>query len=142
MIVCADTSFIASLYAEESHSAEADRRMSPGTSVLITPLNRAELAHAFSFQVFRARITELRTRTLWQQFEQDCRQGIWLEVDLPENAWENCIDLARRYGPTLGIRTLDSLHVASALELGAEKFWTFDERQARLAAAVGLDTEA
>ena len=50
------------------------------------------------------------------------------------------LDLARRHGPTLGIRTLDSLHVACALELKAEKFWTFDERQARLAEAVGLDT--
>jgi len=34
--------------------------------------------------------------------------------------------------------TLDTLHVASALELGAERFWTFDERQAKLARAVGL----
>lgn len=33
-----------------------------------------------------------------------------------------------------------SLHVASALELGAERFWTFDERQERLAQAAGLDT--
>jgi hypothetical protein len=30
--------------------------------------------------------------------------------------------------------------VACALELKAEKFRTFDERQARLAEAVGLDT--
>jgi predicted nucleic acid-binding protein len=58
---------------------------------------------------------------------------------LPEDAWSVCSDLARRYGPTLGVRTLDSLHVACALELKADKFWTFDERQAKLAEAVGLD---
>jgi predicted nucleic acid-binding protein len=34
--------------------------------------------------------------------------------------------------------TLDTLHIACALELTAESFWTFDERQARLAKAVGL----
>ncbi len=34
--------------------------------------------------------------------------------------------------------TLDTLHVASALELGAERFWTFDEQQAKLAKAAGL----
>ena len=34
--------------------------------------------------------------------------------------------------------TLDTLHVASALQLGAERFFTFDERQANLARAVGL----
>lgn len=38
------------------------------------------------------------------------------------------------------MRTLDSLHAASALELGAERFWTFDERQEGLAQAAGLDT--
>ena len=54
--------------------------------------------------------------------------------------WETCIDLSKKYGPTLGVRTLDSLHVACALELKADKFWTFDERQAKLAEAVGLDT--
>jgi predicted nucleic acid-binding protein len=56
--------------------------------------------------------------------------------------WNASIDLARRYGPTLGVRTLDSLHVACALELRAKRFWTFDERQARLAEAAGLDTSA
>jgi predicted nucleic acid-binding protein len=61
---------------------------------------------------------------------------------LPERVWETSIDLARRHGPTLGVRTLDSLHVACALELRAERFWTFDEQQAKLAEAVGLDTSA
>jgi predicted nucleic acid-binding protein len=38
------------------------------------------------------------------------------------------------------VRTLDSLHVACALELKADRFWTFDERQAKLARARGLRT--
>jgi len=40
----------------------------------------------------------------------------------------------------LGMRTLDTLHVACAMELKAERFWTFDERQAKLARAKGLRT--
>jgi predicted nucleic acid-binding protein len=63
---------------------------------------------------------------------------MWVEVAVPENAFEVCADLARRYGPRLGVRTLDTLHVACALQLKAERFWTFDERQAKLAKAVGL----
>jgi predicted nucleic acid-binding protein len=61
---------------------------------------------------------------------------------LPRKAWETAIRLARRFAPTIGVRTLDSLHVACALELKAQKFWTFDDRQARLAEVVGLDTSA
>jgi predicted nucleic acid-binding protein len=140
LIVYADSSFIASVYAQESHSVEADRRMASRPRVFLTPLNRSELAHAFAFQVFRSRISETGAQTLWRQFERDCQTELWLSVDLPLSAWETSIDLARLHGPTLGIRTLDSLHVACALELNAERFWTFDARQERLAQAVGLNT--
>jgi predicted nucleic acid-binding protein len=47
-------------------------------------------------------------------------------------------DFARHCGPKLGLRTRDSLHVACALELKAGRFWTLDERQAKLAKAQGL----
>jgi len=57
---------------------------------------------------------------------------------MPEQAFERCAEIGHRYGPKLGIRTLDSLHVACALELKAEQFWTFDERQGKLAKITGL----
>jgi predicted nucleic acid-binding protein len=72
------------------------------------------------------------------QFASDEAANLWSETPLPENAFELCADLARRYGAKLGMRTLDTLHVACALELKVGRFWTFDERQAKLAKAVGL----
>ncbi len=87
-------------------------------------------------------MTPSQSRLAWDYFEQDCIAGVWILVDLPERIWETGIGLARLYGPTLGVRTLDSLHVACAMELKAQKFWTFDERQARLAEAAGLDITA
>jgi predicted nucleic acid-binding protein len=73
-------------------------------------------------------------------FEDDIAAGIWQKEPLPERAFDVCADLARRHGPKLGVRTLDSLPVACALELKAERFWTFDDRQAKLARAEGLKT--
>ncbi|MGH9609315.1 MAG: PIN domain-containing protein [Bryobacteraceae bacterium] len=64
------------------------------------------------------------------------------ETSLPELAFEVCCRLARRHAARLGSRTLDALHVASALELKAERFWTFDERQEKLARAEGLKMSA
>jgi predicted nucleic acid-binding protein len=110
--------------------------------IWLTPLNRAEISHAIHYQVFRGRFSASEASLAWQDFEDDCIQGIWILIDPPERMWGTSINLARRFGPTLGVRTLDSLHVAWALELKAEKFWTFDERQARLAEAAGLDTTA
>jgi predicted nucleic acid-binding protein len=109
-------------------------------SVWITPLNLAEVAHAIHQYIFRGKLSPAEGQRDWNNFQRDSRQGVWISVNLPEGTWETSIELARRYGPTLGVRTLDSLHVACALELKAQKFWTFDERQARLAEAVGLDT--
>jgi len=70
--------------------------------------------------------------------ERDRRSRFWMEVDFPEMAFERCIQLVRQVGSRVPMGTLDTLHVACALELGAERFFTFDERQAKLARAVGL----
>jgi predicted nucleic acid-binding protein len=70
--------------------------------------------------------------------EEHVLAGRWISLPMPEDAFELCADLARRYGPKYGTRTLDSLHVACALELKAKRFWTFDERQSKLAKAAGL----
>jgi predicted nucleic acid-binding protein len=40
------------------------------------------------------------------------------------------------------LRSLDALHVASALELGAESFVSYDERQLSAAESVGIRTQS
>jgi predicted nucleic acid-binding protein len=47
--------------------------------------------------------------------------------------------LSAAHGISTLCRSLDTLHVALALELGATEFCTFDLRQARMAAAAGLN---
>jgi predicted nucleic acid-binding protein len=108
--------------------------------VWLTSLHRAEWVHAIAQHLFRKELSPIEARRVKAELEHDRRNGLWLELDLPESAWETCADLANRHGSKLGCRTLDSLHVAAAIELGAETFWTFDERQARLAKMAGLLT--
>jgi predicted nucleic acid-binding protein len=140
LIVYADTSFLTSSYLPDSHSIEADRRMAEGPNLPITPFSRAECANAIYRQVFLKRVSAMDARLAWQNFEFDCRSALLQPTEFPESAWNVIVDLARRYSPTLDLRTLDALHVACAMELRAQKFWTFDDRQAKLAEAVGLDT--
>ena len=42
---------------------------------------------------------------------------VWVDVPLPEIAFERCIQLTKQHGTRIGMATLDTLHVASALEL-------------------------
>ena len=106
----------------------------------LTPLHRAESSHAIAQLVFQRKLSPDDALELERKLDRHRAAGVWVEVPFPENAWETCSDLARRHGQRLGTRTLDALHVASALELKAERFWTFDDRQAKLAVAAGLKT--
>lgn len=74
------------------------------------------------------------------RLEEHQRTGRWILLPIPESAFDLCAELGRKHGPKLGLRTLDSLHVACALELKADRLWTFDDRQAKLAKAEGLKT--
>jgi predicted nucleic acid-binding protein len=133
-----DTSFLVSLYLSDSNSSLADRMVRGATDFPLTPLHRAEWLHAMGQNVFRGAISEERAQELRVLFEQDSVAGLWRDTPMPEHAFDLCGDLARRYGSKFGMRTLDTLHVACALELKAEQFWTFDERQGKLAKAQGL----
>lgn len=115
--------------------------MATGPNLPLTPFGRAEFANAIYRQVFLKRVSEIDARRAWENLESDCNSGVLQIAALPEAAWNVTVDLARRFVPALGARTLDSLHVACALALRADRFWTFDVRQAKLAAAAGLDTQ-
>ena len=140
MIVYPDTSFLFSCYLSDQHSLDADRRLKVQPLVLVTPFHRAELANAIFQRAFRGKISEADAQVTYADFEQDCETGVWVITQAPDSTYSTCANLAKRHVPRLGVRTLDSLHVACALELKAQRFWTFDERQARLAEAVGLNT--
>jgi len=136
----ADTSFLVSLYLTDTHSPHAERLVASGQAVWLTPFHVAEWTHVIEQHVFRMALSRIEADRYYEWFEQHRERGLWVEAVLPDGAFDNCARLARRYAAKLGLRTLDTLHVAVALELRVERFWTFDERQKKLARAVGLKT--
>lgn len=138
MSIYVDSSFIVSTYLTDRHSAEARQRIATVPPLWFTPLHDAEWAHSVGQHVFRGELSLSEAQRMTARMEEHQSAGRWILLPLPENTFEGCVDLARRHGGKLGMRTLDSLHVACALELKAERFWTFDERQAKLAKAEGL----
>lgn len=139
MTIYADTSFFVSLYVKDTHSITADQMLRGGERPPITPLHVAEWTHAIAQHVFRRQMTVAEADRLHREFDDDRAARIWQTISVPETAIEICADLGRRFGPKLGIRTFDSLHVACAIELNTKRFWTFDDRQKRLAKTAGLD---
>jgi len=136
--IYADTSLFVSLYFRDGHTAEAERRVASRPALWMTPLHIAEWTHAVEQHVFRKVISRSEADRLADRFAEHCGRGVWKQVALPELALDLCARLARKHAGQLGLRTLDTLHVAAALELNAGEFWTFDDRQRKLAQAVGL----
>jgi predicted nucleic acid-binding protein len=139
-LIYADSSFFVAHYLQDMHSPEVNRRMALYPRVWFTPFQRLELIHAIYQYVFRGTIVAHEASLVLNTLEQDCASGIWTLAEQPKTTFAACERLAHRRVAALGVRTLDSLHVAAALELGATRFWTFDQRQARLAEAEGLLT--
>ena len=116
--------------------------MAAQTVLWRTPLDAIEVTHAIEQHVFWKKVTPENALRLHEAFKQHRESGFWQEIAVPETAYVRCAELARRHCSRLGLRTLDTLHVASALELRASAFWTFDDRQAALAKAEGIATRS
>jgi len=72
-------------------------------------------------------------------FEQDIATGSWQRPAYTAATVEQkANELSASHSAVLGCRTLDIIHVAAALVLGAKEFVTFDGRQGALAKQIGL----
>jgi hypothetical protein len=136
----ADSGFLCSLYAPDAHTQRAVARMARQSLPLpFVWLHQLELRNALRLRVFRAEITPAQCDASLNAMLAD-RSGGMLAVVAPPLA-EVMIEaerLSALYSETLGTRSLDVLHVASALVLGRSEFLTFDNRQGALASAAGL----
>jgi len=135
-----DPSALLKLYIHQRESAamSAWRARSKG-ALAVTHHGRAEIVNGICLAVFRGDITTDAKNDALASFDEDFAEGRYVQADLLWRATlQRAGELSRKHTPTLGCRTLDVLHVASALELGLRRFLTFDLRQHRLVRAVGL----
>jgi predicted nucleic acid-binding protein len=137
--VYADTSFLVSLYVLDANSERAAVYMQQAKlPILLTTFGELELTNAISLRLFRRELSPSKVKAVHALIHKDQADGVLQSKPLPTSNFEKGMQMARRRTPQLGTRTLDILHVASALELKAEMFYTFDHNQARLARAEGL----
>ncbi len=135
-----DPSALLKLYLQEPES----RAMAAWRSRLLAPLiithhGRVELINAIGLAAYRGAIHENVFHRALAVLDEDFEEGRYLQTDLLWRATlKRAADLARRFTRTLGCRSLDVVHVASAVELSLPVFVTFDARQAELARAARL----
>lgn len=153
MRVFADTNFFTNLWTNLSHSFEADELWSElaatGNCAFVTRLVDLEYTNALQRLLYESRhgvqavqITTEIAQIARMEMDDALRIGASVKLVAPD---ESAVDasfesLVYRYTASLGFRTADIMHVASALVLGCDTFWSFDGRAKRLADLVGLRT--
>ena len=147
MIAYPDTSFLCSAYRTQEHSAKADayraRMVEP---LYFSSRLEFEFIQAIRLQVWlhandwRKGYKQSEADQMIADWESDVARGMNVLVPVDLDA---VLRLARTFSLNRtaagGHRTLDILHVATAIHLGARRFLTFNDRQRALAKHPGLE---
>ncbi len=112
----------------------------------MTWLHRLEVVNAFQLHVFFARspgqhfVTPEQAALAQANFRDDLTKESFIRnAVVPIGELERQFEeLALRQTARHGFRTYDLLHVASALALKCDTFWSFDPKASKLAALEGL----
>lgn len=135
-----DSAIIVKLYVRETTSAEAIRLVGDCEAPYwLTQWQALEVRNAIRLKSFRNEITTAEMAQSIAAFEYDIATGRWQRPVYDLGAIEQKADeLSARHSATFGCRTLDIIHVAAAIVIGARQFVTFDARQAAMAKQAGL----
>jgi predicted nucleic acid-binding protein len=139
-VIYVDTSIIVKLYVREPLSLETAAWVRENNEALpLTPFHDLEFSNALHLKRFRKEMSDRETAAILRRFRDHELQGVyyrpacdWAEV------FQTSLRLSEKHTGKIGCRSLDILHVASALAMGVDRFATLDERQAELAKLAGL----
>lgn len=149
MAVYSDTNLLVRLYAEMPDSAQALQRVEKlrrNAGLPITWLHQLEMTNALQQLVFLARngqgvrMSSERAMLAQADFDEDlvAGHGLFHAAISSSELVRETRQLSLRHTATHGIRAYDVAHVASALLLKCDTFWSFDARACMLAQLEGL----
>ena len=137
-----DSSVLVKLYYPEPESKVFSEWIkNQKQTILFTQFHELEITNAFALKVFRNEISEKSFNDLQSIIVKDKASGV-LNVVNPD--WSDVLlmslKISKRMSPTVGSRSLDIIHVASADILDCDTFLTNDKRQLDAAGRIGLNT--
>ncbi len=135
-MIYADTSFLASAYVPDVNTTKANGYLSQ---------HRPRLPFAFLHWPELSKVIfafASAPETVWNQLDADLIGGVRFY-----RAGEDCERVGRRAAGLMrhyvkrwpSLRSLDVLHVATAIEMGAKTFLSFDKQQRLLASVQSLE---
>lgn len=135
-MIYADTSLLLPCYTPEGQSAQAQRVLEGADVIAVSDVTIAEMYVGLARKLRVGALTAPQMEESREFFETHLSQGVYRRFSLSATHVALVRDLCT--GSAAPLRTLDSLHLALALDLGAIVA-TFDKRLAEAALAKGLE---
>ena len=125
-----DSSALAKRYIVEPGTAEVLKHCSKASEILLSILCIPELISAFNRLAREKKLTRLQYKQLKTSMLMDVEQASLFDIGHPI--------LQRSILESFPLRTLDAIHLATAIEAGCDLFITSDFKQAIAAKKLGL----
>jgi hypothetical protein len=109
---------------------------------MLTTFSDLEVINALQLRLFRKQNSIAQVGLALRAFDEDLRANRLQLKSLPDRAFQRARQISLQTTGQIDTRSSDLLHVACALELGADGFYSFDKQQKRLAESLGLTVNA
>ena len=140
-----DTSCVLALYVPEEISSQATELASVEKGQIhSSSILEFEMTFAVHAKEARGEIPRGSCGRVLSQFQTDIQRGRFLLVPLGIDIKACTKDIATRTlqaEPPVFLRTLDGIHIATALELGSSELITADQKMADAATLLGIKTK-
>ena len=138
----ADSGFLVSLYRPTeglSRTARRTIKQSPG-AVILSPLSLLEIRNALNMAIRRGEMGETERDAILVDIRRQLEVGYFRLAEVSQSEiYAKASELSDRHTPGIGTRSLDLMHVATALLCRAQRFFSTDTRQREAAKAEGME---
>ncbi len=139
-----DTSCILALYVQEPISSQAARLVAAEDAALISSvILEYEMTFALFAKEAKGEIRAGGAKAVLAKFQSDLHRGRFLLAPLGQDIKTRGKDVAAsalQAEPPVFLRTLDGIHIATALQLDSREMITADKRMAEAATLLGIRT--
>ncbi len=137
----ADSSFLISAFVRDSFNARVWRwwKRNSLASVIVTPLVLFESENSIRGFPVAGKCTAADAKSALEGIKRGMMEGLFVCQNLQtRRLLPQATRLSQHHTTSATYGAMDVLHVAATMELGADTFLSFDERQSQLAKAEGL----
>lgn len=141
MSVYWDTSVVLKLYVEETDSETWYKLLQmEKEQIYSSELLKLEMAFCLAQKEYRGEVSRNGAAALFDRFLNDVAKGLYGLFPMQPHVFSKAYTLAFSHISDLNLlRTLDGIHLSTALQHGFRKIATADHRLAKAAQAEGLD---